>query len=570
MKIKTVAVKYWKYFDFDKELILKPGINLILGKNGSGKTSFLRMLQDAATIQNQNVMGLPTDTPEGTNLVTITMEDGANTISMVNQKNGNNGNWMTPGLQDQVRYITSQRSITSGNNAVNPLAAQNLGDISLSVPNQTIDVAEEFNKAIIKELFDKVAELTKSTGFLSDLEKAYQSELIDFEKVLKIDPQRQNAVYFVDYKGREVGVNELSSGEKEYLYFYAFLRRIRTDTGKIILIDEPELHLHSSQIRKLCELIAVLGIHNQVVIATHSGEVLQHFISHANIILLSKGIVEHINDPEQMRKVLEETGLPIDPSVFTAHWICAENEPSKTLPGGGTTTPEALEWIFGKDLKKRYWSFGSNRAVAQAYGSGIATTGSSGLKIEITAILDGDKLMKSPTDYYSVAIPAPTKIISYFPFWELENIFLTKELLDAVVSAEAGKTGSERFWELVDIKKDELLKTIKKTVAKNSLREYSLDKYINSTDPAADIEVWKKAVQGSAVDLTSVDTSFAEVLRLKKWQWLPGKESLSLCVSNLAPDFWIKLRELQQKDDFSKTLEKDAIVKDFVQKINSL
>ena len=103
MKIKTVAVKYWKYFDFDKELILKPGINLILGKNGSGKTSFLRMLQDAATIQNQNVMGLPTDTPEGTNLVTITMEDGANTISMVNQKNGNNGNWMTPGLQDQVR-----------------------------------------------------------------------------------------------------------------------------------------------------------------------------------------------------------------------------------------------------------------------------------------------------------------------------------------------------------------------------------------------------------------------------------------------------------------------------------
>lgn len=569
MIIKSISVKHWKYFDFDKELVLKPGINLILGKNGSGKTSFLKMLQDASIAQTQNLNGLDPSNTEGTNLVTITMNDAVNDITMINQKNGNNGIWTTNTLAGKVRYITSQRSITSGNNAKNPLV-YNLGDISISNPDQTIDVAEEFNKAIIKELFDKVSELSQSTGYLNTLENSYQNELVDFEKTLKIDPARENAVYFVDYKDREIGVNDLSSGEKEYLYFYAFLRRIKSDEGNIILIDEPELHLHSSQIRKLCELISGLALKNQIVIATHSGEVLQHFISRANIVLLSKGVVDHISNPDMMRKVLEETGLPIDPSVFTAHWICAENEPSTTLPGGGATTPEVLEWIFGKNLKKRYWSFGSNRAVAQAYGRGISTTDTMGITIDVTAILDGDKLIKAPSDYGSVVIPEPTNDIAYFPFWELENIFLTEEILNSVIPKKNNKNGSEQFWELMEKNKASLLQTVKKTVAKNSLREYSLDRYINDSDPTTDIETWKQAVQNSTLDLTNIDVIFNEVINQKKWQWLPGKEAMGFLVSNLTDEFWINLRNLQQKNELITVLEANILIKDFIKKINSL
>ncbi len=568
MLIKSISVKYWKYFDFDKNLHLKPGINLILGKNGSGKTSFLRMIQDASTGQTQNLKGLTSDTPDGTNLVTINIDDGANAISMINQKNGDSGNWTTNILTGKVRYITSQRSITSGNKALNPLV-QNLGDISISVPDQAIDVAEEFNKAIIKELFDKISKITESTDFLSELEKAYKDELIDFEKDLKIDPTRENAVYFVDHKNREVGVNDLSSGEKEYLYFYAFLRRIKSDEGNIILIDEPELHLHSSQIRKLCELISILSIKNQVIVATHSGEVLQHFISRANIVLLGKGIVDHIGDPDAMRRVLEETGLPIDPSVFTAHWICAENDPSNTLTGGGPTTPEVLEWIFGKNLKKRYWSFGSNRAVAQGYGNGIATTGT-GITINVTVILDGDKLIKASADYYSVAIPNPQKDVSYFPFWELENIFLTEAILNAVIPENNGRTGSMQFWDLMENNKAELLKSIRKTVAKNSLREYSLDRYIRNNDTAGDIQNWKQAVQDSVVDLTNIDITFDDVIAQKKWQWLPGKEALGLLVTNLTSEFWIKVRTAQQAEELSVMWEKESIIREFVGRVNGV
>jgi hypothetical protein len=319
----------------------------------------------------------------------------------------------------------------------------------------------------------------------------------------------------------------------------------------------------------LCEIISNLAIKNQVVIATHSGEVLQHFISQANIILLSKGIVEYISDPDQMRKVLEEIGLPIDPSVFTAHWICAENEPSKTLPGGGATTPETLGWIFGKDLKKRYWSFGSSRVVAEAYGTGIATAGTSGLKIDVTPIHDGDKLIKNGSDYAMPTIPEPEKNLAYFPFWEIENIFLSKELLDEIIPTESSKTGSVRFWDLMEENKELLLKTIKKTIAKNNLKQYRLDDYILS-DPVKNINEWKLAIQSATVDLDSIDTVLDKVISSKNWQWIPGKEALGLCVAKLSTDFWVKVRALEQNVSLKSVFEKNPLLKEFIFKINSL
>jgi energy-coupling factor transporter ATP-binding protein EcfA2 len=365
-----------------------------------------------------------------------------------------------------------------------------------------------------------------------------------------------------------VSISDLSSGEKEYLYFYSYLRRIRADENKIILIDEPELHLHSSQIRKLCELIADLAVKNQVVIVTHSGEVLQHFISRANIILLSKGKVDRIQNADQMRKALEETGLPIDPSVFTAHWICAENEPTKPLTGGGPTTPEVLSWIFGNHLNKRYWSFGSSRASSKIYGEGIASASPGANKIHMTPLLDGDVLVKSPTDYFPATIPAPTNDLAHFPFWEIENLFLSDSIINAVILANQGVGGVDRFWVSVVAKQSNLLLSIKKTIAKNSLRRFSLDKYID-TDPQADVERWKTEIQTSVTDLSSIDAKFRQVIESKNWRWLPGKEALALAI-DLEPSFWLKVRNLHHNKQLKALLESDAAIKTFIDSVSAL
>jgi energy-coupling factor transporter ATP-binding protein EcfA2 len=563
--IKEITIKKWNHSEFSDPLIFKNGINLILGKNGSGKTSLLEMINLAANLVPQQLNGCFSDDSNGTHLTDIIINNGEETISVSNLKKDDSGEWSSDYLKENVRYITSQRKINVGGTAKNLLATIKFEDVNISNPGQSIDVAEEFNKTIMKELYLKITELSGDDKFLTEIEKDYKEGLIDFEKTLKIDLKKENAIYFVDYKEREVAINNLSSGEQEYLYFYSFLKRIQTDKEKIILIDEPELHLHSSQIRKLCELITNLAINNQVIIATHSGEILQHFISRANIILLNKGSVELIDNPEQMQKVLEDTGLPIDPSVFTSHWICAENSPTVSLFGGGPTTPDVLSWIFGKNLNKRYWSFGSNKDVAEGYGDGI----SSGYmeNIKMTPILDGDKLIKKSSDYFPTSVPIVKKELAFFPFWELENIFLSDNLLNEVIPNN-GKSGSEQFWDKVNGKKQDMLLSIKKTVIKNNLRRFSPDRSIGE-NPEVDFEKWKNDIQECTFELESVEEKFKEVLASKNWQWIPGKEALKF-VLEIYPEFWIKIRSLQEEGKLKTIFEQNPDISTFISSVRSL
>ncbi len=565
--ISSIEIVSWRHFHFNNSVSFKPGVNLLLGKNGSGKTSLLRMIQ-AAAMQDHYALSseINVEYPEGSRLVSIVLNTANAPISVVAENRGGTGRWTVNDLRERLRFITSARSVNSGTRAANPFASH----LNLETGNigtgEAIDVAEEFNKAIIKELVDIVKKaMSGGTDFLKELQDSYQAGLIDFEKTLNIDPSKENAVTFIDHLQREVPINDLSSGEKEYLYFYAYLRRIANDVDKIILIDEPELHLHSSQIRKLCELISNLAIKNQIVIATHSGEVLQHFISTANLMLLSKSSFEHIDNSDQMRKILEETGLPIDPSVFTARWICAENEPSSTLSGNGPTTPEALAWIFGNDLSRRYWSFGSNRAVAAGYSSGVASAISSTTNIKVTAVLDGDQQVKNAASYVPTATE-PTENLAYFPFWELENIFLKSDLLDVVIPTRDGIGGAEQFWAKVTERKDSLILSIKKTVLKNSMRQYSADRHVESE---ADVEAWKASVQQADTDLSPIDAVFESVVSNRDWKWIPGKEALPIALE-LSPGFWKEIRELHLSGKLKPVIDSDSETRSFIEKICAL
>ncbi len=567
--ISAINIKWWKYLKYDKGIILRPGVNLIIGKNGSGKTSLLEMIDDASKGQNQNLIDDTKSETENSEMAKISFDNGTEASVMLNLKKGSNGEWVTQNLlAEKVRYITSQRTIASGNTTKNLLAQSISGDVAMPASDQPIDVAEEFNKAINRELHKRLLEMQETAEFLNDLQNSYQSGLVDFEKFLKIDLKKENAIYFLDHRNKEVQIENLSSGEKEYLYFYAFLKRIQEEEDQIILIDEPELHLHSSQIRKLCELIARLGLKNQIIIATHSGEVLQYFISQANLILLSKGVVTNISETEQLKAALEETGLPIDPSVFTAHWVCAENEPTKTLAGNlAPTTPEAMGWIFGKDINKRYWSFGSNKALAEAHIEGINEVLANGTNIKLTAILDGDKLVKD-FNLYPPTIPEIQNGLGYFPFWEFENIFLCPALINEIILAMDGKDGDTQLWELVE-KNQELIKaSIVKTVARNKLRAFWPDKYIKNDTPD-DFSRWQQEVAGISLDPAALDNAFNETISQKKWQWLPGKEILNL-ILGIKLDFWNVIRELQAKKQLKQILDSESVIKDFVDKIESL
>lgn len=568
--ISSIKLNWYGHLEFDKEMIFSPGVNLVIGKNGSGKTSLLRMIDG---IQRNTNKGLDQEASEkyqeNSELVKVTCKkkDMSDTMAIA-IRNGGTSNWQNHQLFDQqIRFITSDRRVSMASAATSPISSISK-DISMPEVGAEIDISLEFTQAFLKDLWKRIEDLTEQQNVGKEIIESYQHGLVDFEKDIRFDLKRSsNPIYFVDFRDREIQINDLSSGEKEYLYFYAFLRRVKDEQDKIILIDEPELHLHSSQLRKLCELIAQIGEKNQVIIATHSGEILQSFIN-TTIVLLNKGQITNIKSNGELKKALEEIGLPIDPSVFTAHWICAENDPNLPLKGiDAPKTPMVLEWLFGKDITKRFWSFGHNREKADAIIEGIKQVSTQSTStVSLSVILDGDKRIDSVKNYppNNTASNKLPKGVLYWDFWEIENLFLSPTLLNEVIETKNGVSGFDQFWVKVEEKQEELFNSINKTILKNNLRHYSVDKIIKNK-PQEDFEKWKDTIMKLEFDHDGLKTKFQKIINDKDWCWIPGKEAIVFAL-DIEPNFWKKIIEIVDTNKFKTLMETELSIKTILDK----
>ncbi len=519
------------------------GVNILLGKNGSGKTSILNMINGAARQQNAGTPRTEDEVSVNSDsyYARLTIDTGTSEVSYVDFPK-NNQPWQNTSVLplEKVRYVTSNRLIKNELSTANIFKMQGF---DIPEPGTEINVSDEFNKAIISEMLEEIKKV-KERKFTDEIEDAYRKGLVDFEKDIKIDFEKDNPVYFVDHKGREVSILNLSAGEKEYLYFYAYLRRIRADENKIILIDEPELHLHGNQIRRLCELISELGRKNQVIIATHSSDVLHHFFRTANIALVERGKISNPILGEEFSEAIEELGIPIDPSFFTAHWICAENKGGKRLAGTNSpTTQEALVWIFGNNRTRRYWSFGGSRVNVQSSLELISQASNKNSDARLSVILDGDKL-SFPDREFPPKITNPSNIpgVLHFPFWEIENIFLNPLLINRVVESKNGKSGSDLLWEEIEKHKTKLMQSYLKTTLRNHAKSLWKDNFFEG-DPFADLENWKAQAASLSIEKEKLQQIFENILKAKDWKWVPGKEVLKI-VENMQTNFWDKVRDL--------------------------
>jgi ABC-type transport system involved in cytochrome c biogenesis ATPase subunit len=152
----------------------------------------------------------------------------------------------------------------------------------------------EFKNAIAKAILGKAGMLSDPSpsdaqgrlAKLNELLREYaESELTNLELIGRtLEPRVRDLE-----TGIEFLLDGLSSGQKELvsLLFSVWLSSL--DSPKIVLIDEPELHLNAQWHRKLVRWLTELAPRNQYILATHSDEVFAAVEQSHRILLKPEG-----------------------------------------------------------------------------------------------------------------------------------------------------------------------------------------------------------------------------------------------------------------------------------------
>lgn len=161
-----------------------------------------------------------------------------------------------------------------------------------SLKEEISNVKKLNNGQVTIDLLFKLSELTKITNIISKAEKIEQTKkkvrqpIEDFlstvnsyiqsnngEKQVGIDSD--GTIYLKTNQGNKVNIQNLSSGEKQIVTFFAYLIfGLQTSNQSIFIVDEPELSLHLNWQRKFVDSILSINDNVQLIFATHAPEMI--------------------------------------------------------------------------------------------------------------------------------------------------------------------------------------------------------------------------------------------------------------------------------------------------------
>lgn len=135
----------------------------------------------------------------------------------------------------------------------------------------------------------KLAELVKSNPEMigRDILRKYPNTLEKYKKIfssilpgkelLDIDPASPREFRYKDASGLELNFGTLSSGEQEVIKVLFDVAR-KDIRHSVIIVDEPDLHLHPTLTFRLIETLKNIGDHtNQFIFLTHSSDLISTY-----------------------------------------------------------------------------------------------------------------------------------------------------------------------------------------------------------------------------------------------------------------------------------------------------
>ncbi|MED5247590.1 AAA family ATPase [Priestia sp. LL-8] len=137
---------------------------------------------------------------------------------------------------------------------------------------EKMEIINEYNEKINQFRRVKKSPKYRSGHILVDVSDIDRDFLNLYEKMLdiKVDPGIKDII-FVNSNGNEIPLSTMSSGEITLLFRFAPLI-VEIEDNSLILIDEPETHLHPAWIQEFIQNLLEFfeGYNTHFIIATHS------------------------------------------------------------------------------------------------------------------------------------------------------------------------------------------------------------------------------------------------------------------------------------------------------------
>jgi len=294
-KLKIDSADAKTYGIKEVELVFNTNMVAIVGKNGSGKTRFLNLIRNYVstypTLTNRNNKIVLIDIPlkaknSRTNPNPPTHFKGL--ITYISPNNLKNINVQRSNNQNQVQTANFSNTLNTKNKNyfINEYSSINFTALKYFEELATRIVIEQANSindpSIIfeeSESYQKYKSLSEK--FESLIEKKLNFKIDSNIRFDKDNSARIKGIWILD--GRPFKYIHLSDGEKTLFSYILLLFLIEINNysntkDSIILIDEPEIHLHpEAQIKLVQGLKKIIGKSGQIFVATHSLTILSLF-----------------------------------------------------------------------------------------------------------------------------------------------------------------------------------------------------------------------------------------------------------------------------------------------------
>ena len=275
--IKKIEIKgLWSKFDINWEL--NPDVNVLSGINGSGKSTILKLIFNLLNKNKTEVFG--------TDLVSILFNNKV--IVSINNTYKNEFN-KGLGIADSKYSNTLRRGITKYTGReiiifdfIKSIDQQLLSSEVISkIANPEVKTELDFQLYELEKeylnyqinLVKKLENTDKTKDEIFSKKKLFIKTLNDFFKETnkKID-DNSNGIAFLS-NNKQISQYQLSSGEKQLIIILLKVL-IQDEEPAILLMDEPEISLHTDWQKQLISVIRELNPNVQIILATHSPSII--------------------------------------------------------------------------------------------------------------------------------------------------------------------------------------------------------------------------------------------------------------------------------------------------------